>query len=95
MKCIICGNERLRRLKLIEEYSRETKRYYPLFKCQSCGFIRPSPLPYQDKNKLKIYDSPKNIRFCEETERIERRSKEYLYYFKYFKIYESSLKNIK
>lgn len=96
MKCIICGNEKLRRLRLIREYSRETKRYYPLFKCQSCGFIRPFPLPYQDKNKLKIYDSPKNIRFYEEeTGRIERRSKEYLYYFKYFKIYEKFIKEYK
>ena len=81
---------------LINEISRYTKIKYPLFKCKSCGFIRPNPLPYKDDDKLEIYDSPDNIKFYDKKKKkINRESKEYKYYFKHFRPYLELVKKYK
>ena len=88
MKCIICKDNSFRKIPLIHEISRYTKEKYPLLKCETCGLIRPNPLPYSDKNKLEIYDEEANIKFYDkEKKEIDRTTKEYNYYFKHFKPY--------
>lgn len=88
MKCIICGSKRIKKMHLISEVSRYTKKSYPLYKCKDCGFIRPYPLPYSDNTKSKIYDNPDNIRFFDKKSgKIETWKYDYKDYFKHFQIY--------
>ena len=96
IKCQICNNKNFKRLILINEVSRYTKKKYPLFKCKKCGFVKPFPAPYKNENKLKIYDAEENIRFYNKTnKKIDKNLKEYKYYFKHFKPYIQIIKKYK
>lgn len=72
----------------ISEVARWDKKRYSLYRCLSCGLIRPRPLPYQESTKLAVYDSEQNIRFFNtQTQKIQYESPEYRYFFKHFKHY--------
>jgi len=86
MECPICENKEFKKLPLIQEVSRYTKITHNLFKCQNCELVMPYPKPYEDKEKLKIYDSPDNIKFFnKKLNDLDYNSKEYKYYFKHFR----------
>ena len=85
MKCIICHNSKIVKIPLIHEVSAYDHKAYPLYRCLSCGFIRPFPLPYTNETKGKIYDDPENILFYDKnSKRIMRNTKEFQYYYKHF-----------
>jgi len=86
--CIICGGTRLRKLPLINEVSRYTRRAYPLFRCVECDFVRPQPLPYTEATKDTIYGQMENVRFYDEaTGSITREAPEFRYYYRHFSPY--------
>jgi 2-polyprenyl-3-methyl-5-hydroxy-6-metoxy-1,4-benzoquinol methylase len=93
MECIICHNKKFRKLAGIHEIARWNKRKYPLYECKKCGFIRPSPLPYDNSNKLTVYDSIDNMKFYnKDTDDIYFTSKDYKYFFKHFRDYLNFVK---
>lgn len=85
--CPICSGENFKKIFFMKEICAWNQRRYSLYKCLNCKNVRPFPLPYLDKNKLKIYGE-ENISFYENKERkILFESKEYLNYLKHFKEY--------
>lgn len=90
MECLICKSTNIKQLRFIKIISRYTKKSYILYKCESCGFIRPQDSSVKDLLSVEIYDNPKNIRFYnEKTRSIEEASEEYKYYFKHFMPYSN------
>lgn len=85
MNCLICKSK-MNKMMFMNEWSKYDNKYYSLYKCVKCSFVRPNPLPYSEETKLKVYDSAKTIHFYNsKTKQIEYNSKEYKYYFKHFK----------
>lgn len=75
----------MNKIPLINEISRYNGKKYPLFKCEKCGFIRPNPLPYEDHDSIKFYDEGEHIKFYDtKIKDINRKTKEYKYYYQYF-----------
>lgn len=88
MKCIVCKGKKFKKLPLIHEWSKYNKKNYSLYKCVKCKLIRPHPLPYVNENKTEVYDETDSLHFFNErTQKIDEKSKEYIYYFKHFKPY--------
>ena len=95
-ECTLCKSKKINKIPLISEISRYTKKSYSLCKCCNCGLVRPCPLPYSNESKNKIYDDVNNIKFFnKKLNDIDYSSKEYKYYFKYFKPYLELCKKYK
>lgn len=81
MICPICESKKKRKIFFFQETDLDNKKKYNLFRCKSCGLIRPSPLPYNEVSKKSVYNKPK------EKIEIDYESLESKHYLKNFKPY--------
>jgi len=95
MACVVCGGERLIRLVMFHVPSRYDGKDYPLYRCATCGLVRPVPLTYTEETKYDVYDD-EGITKCYDpaTKRVMFGSREYRDYFKNFEGYRGYIEKL-